>query len=59
MMHKLTLKTYLVMSLLKKHSVKNDQKFPLCILGGNNCSPRSFNIFKRNLVPILSNKRPI
>ena len=55
MIHKLALVTYLITSYLKKESIKNDQKFSLCIPTVNSYSPPTFNIFQRQIVglPIL------
>ena len=58
MMRTLTLKTFDYVIHYVIH-LKNDQKFHLCILRENNSSPRTFNIFKHNLLPIIPNKRPI
>ena len=58
MTHKSTLLTYLIMTLLRKHSLKNDQIFTLCILTENDYSVQynhSFNFFQLNFVPISRN----
>ena len=47
MMQQLTLITYLFS---KENSVKNDQRFSICIPTGNSCFPPSFNfLFNENL----------
>ena len=56
-----TFLTFLITSLLKKYSIKNNQKFSLCIstdiYSTNSYSPLSFNIFQRNFVLIFPNSR--
>ena len=55
MMQKLTLIAYLylITSQLKKHSMKNDPKFSLCIRTVNCYCPPNFKIFQLNFVPIF------
>ena len=45
MMHKLTIITYLIKSLLKEHSVKNDQIFSLSIPTNTCYFPLTFYLF--------------
>ena len=54
MMHKLTLVTYMITSLLQKHSIKNNQKFSLCIPSRNNSQ---FQYLQRNFAPRFPNSR--
>ena len=54
MIHKLTLGTLLMASLLQKHSIDNDQKLSLCILTRNSYSPSSFKICHLNFVYLFS-----
>ena len=59
-MHKLTLITWvtnLIKLLLKKYSIKHDQRFRLCIPTGNSYSPLNFNIFQQNFVSALQNSK--
>ena len=53
MMQKLTLIAYLylITSQLKKHSIKNDQKFSLCILTVNSYCPPNFKISQLSFAP--------
>ena len=44
---------FLIASFLKKHSIKNDRKFSLCIPTRNSYSPPSFNIFHQTLIPLF------
>ena len=50
--------TYLIKSFLKKHSIKNDQKFSVCISPtGNSYVPPNINVFQQNFVYIFQNGR--
>ena len=58
MMYKLTLITYMYTSLLQKHSIKNTQKFSLCIRSRNSFLS-SFSILQRNFEPRFPNSRAV
>ena len=50
--HRIALTSY-----LKKHSIKNHQKFCLCTPTGNRYFPPCFNISGRNFLPIFLNRK--